>query len=671
MNIKSSKVYNIIIIAIIISSVLVDYVLVGPYQYISILTPSIGVILIYHTFYEKKSYVLSITAYLVSYFVFRQIIVQGDVYINVLLSIYKTITVILMSIVFQYLLSRVRNFGYKNMHIKDIVNYIWIVLVTTFIGATLNVLPIYLVFDYPNSLFWYGNTWIGYMFGVLIFGSAMNYSMLFDQDFVSIRKILYGLLYLIFLTGVVALMFSELLPVFTFSSFQYLILAMYMVAALVFNFRTIFISNYIVYVCYALFKYESLIDVDLTTELFSIIFVLMLLTAAGVLLKTVFLRYQEKEVEAIKTKESMKEFIFSTNEILRDVKVISSESDMYSKTFLRNMFRTGCSILDKFDHASLFIKKDGYVKFIDSIGYDVDYLNQFDLNADQFDWSFLKPVIVNDFKKLYSKSFSSDDDYIKKYPVILQSIRFTIFYDKEPVAGMSFDITEKNEQRFNSDDLSSYNELSEMINSYYHLFVIQNESNSFKDDIVISFVRALGLYDSYSGKHSEEVAYLALEMSKRLHLDDVLTDRIYWSAIVHDIGKIGIRSDIINKEGALTSEERKEVEKHSEFGFAILQSVEGLKEVALRVKHHHERWDGKGYPSGLKGDQIPLCSQILAVCDAVSAMSRNRTYSKAKTVEKIIEEIKLENGKQFSPRVANAMIEYLEESKLIDYYMNT
>jgi HD-GYP domain-containing protein (c-di-GMP phosphodiesterase class II) len=126
---------------------------------------------------------------------------------------------------------------------------------------------------------------------------------------------------------------------------------------------------------------------------------------------------------------------------------------------------------------------------------------------------------------------------------------------------------------------------------------------------------------------------------------------------MHDIGKIGIDENILNKPQKLSSDEWKEIEKHSEIGSRILSSVNEFSEIAEHVLEHHEKWNGKGYPRGLKGEEISLQARIIAVADAFDAMTRDRAYGKALSEEEAINEIRRCSGTQFDLEIAGVFVE--------------
>jgi putative nucleotidyltransferase with HDIG domain len=146
---------------------------------------------------------------------------------------------------------------------------------------------------------------------------------------------------------------------------------------------------------------------------------------------------------------------------------------------------------------------------------------------------------------------------------------------------------------------------------------------------VRSLVRTLDARDRYTAGHSAAVAIYARDIAARLGLSEDLQQLAHHCALVHDVGKIGLPPGLLEKPGALTLAERREMEEHSAIGESILAEVEGWGEIATIVRHHHERWDGQGYPDGLAHDAIPLISRIIAAADAYNAMTSDRPYRDA------------------------------------------
>lgn len=172
--------------------------------------------------------------------------------------------------------------------------------------------------------------------------------------------------------------------------------------------------------------------------------------------------------------------------------------------------------------------------------------------------------------------------------------------------------------------------------------------------VIAALSRAFEAKDRYHKGHMEKVAKyamaIAIELDPRLLLDDSLR----LAAMFHDLGKIAIPDEILHKPSKLTDEEYEIIKTHPEAGEVILTPLKFLKKVAKIVRHHQERWDGKGYPDGLKGEEIPLEARIIAVADAFDAMTSNRPYRKAMPVEEAVQEILRNSGTQFDPKVVDA-----------------
>jgi HD-GYP domain-containing protein (c-di-GMP phosphodiesterase class II) len=145
-------------------------------------------------------------------------------------------------------------------------------------------------------------------------------------------------------------------------------------------------------------------------------------------------------------------------------------------------------------------------------------------------------------------------------------------------------------------------------------------------------------------------------IAQQMQLDKDEVERIRYAALLHDIGKINIREDILNKPGKLTDEEFFIMSQHPVYGARIMEPVEEFKEILPYVYHHHERYDKKGYPDGLGGEEIPLASRILAVADSFDAMTSDRPYRNAMSLEKAVDEIKRSKGTQFDPQITELFL---------------
>ncbi len=174
-------------------------------------------------------------------------------------------------------------------------------------------------------------------------------------------------------------------------------------------------------------------------------------------------------------------------------------------------------------------------------------------------------------------------------------------------------------------------------------------------DVIECLTTAMDEKDKYTSGHSNRVADMAYDIAKELGLKGHKLETIHLAAHLHDIGKLGISEKILNKPEKLLPEEWEEIKRHPEIGFNILHKSHHMKEISHIVLHHHERWDGKGYPGGLKESQIPLGARIISVADSIDAMTYERPYRSAMSWGDCRREIIKNSGIQFDPEVVKAM----------------
>ncbi len=167
--------------------------------------------------------------------------------------------------------------------------------------------------------------------------------------------------------------------------------------------------------------------------------------------------------------------------------------------------------------------------------------------------------------------------------------------------------------------------------------------------------------DKYTNGHSLRVAEFSAMIGSKLNMSLEEVDDIYYIGLLHDIGKIGIPDEIINKASKLTEEEYTIIKTHPVIGSEILAKMSELPEIKVGARWHHERYDGKGYPDGLKGEEIPLVARIIGVADAYDAMSSTRSYRGVLSQETIRNEIQKCSGTQFDPTIAAIMLQIMEE----------
>lgn len=176
---------------------------------------------------------------------------------------------------------------------------------------------------------------------------------------------------------------------------------------------------------------------------------------------------------------------------------------------------------------------------------------------------------------------------------------------------------------------------------------------------VEALVKAIEAKDPFTGGHSERVTKYAMAIAREMGFTPEQIEEVRVGAVLHDVGKIGVPEAIINKAGGLSDDEWAVIKDHPRVGAEILDPFNTSKDVLAMVYHHHERFDGKGYPAGLKGDAIPLTARILKVADSFEAMTSGRAYRSAKTRTEAVEELKRCSGTDFDPAVVSALLSAL------------
>ncbi len=182
-------------------------------------------------------------------------------------------------------------------------------------------------------------------------------------------------------------------------------------------------------------------------------------------------------------------------------------------------------------------------------------------------------------------------------------------------------------------------------------------------DTIRALAAAIDAKDPYTKGHSERVAEMSLTLAQELNLSGREIENIEYTALLHDIGKIGIADVILGKSSSLTNKEFDKIKEHTVMGAKIIEPVDFLKNSYKAIYHHHEKYNGKGYPDGLKTEDIPLSARIIAVADAYDAMGSDRPYRKKFNKDKILKELKDQSGKQFDPEVVKVLFSVLDRER--------
>ena len=180
---------------------------------------------------------------------------------------------------------------------------------------------------------------------------------------------------------------------------------------------------------------------------------------------------------------------------------------------------------------------------------------------------------------------------------------------------------------------------------------------------IFAFAKTIEMRDHYTGKHAENTVYYSTEIAKVLNLSREETDHVKQAAVLHDLGKIGISDKILHKKSKLSTKEYDEIKKHPQIAADIIRPIQFMRDIIPFILYHHERWDGKGYPAGLKSEEIPIGARIISIADVYQALTSNRPYRKAFSKKEAMKIIKEGAGTQFDPVIVKVFIGILSKEK--------
>jgi len=260
---------------------------------------------------------------------------------------------------------------------------------------------------------------------------------------------------------------------------------------------------------------------------------------------------------------------------------------------------------------------------------------------------------------------------------VLEAIVCIPSYFRADLLGMLLLGKKNNGKKFNKQELNFFLALSSEVamamrnaQLFKALELELDKEHRLFMNTTIALAAAIEAKDRYTHGHTARVTDLSLEIAKKLikkrykALGPKFLQDLHIASLLHDIGKIGIPENILNKEGPLDDKEKKRMEEHPLVGVNILQFINELADCLAGVKYHHERYDGNGYPEGLKGDQIPLIAAIIAVADTFDAMTTERPYRRVLNKDDAVQEIMSLSGKQFDPQVTAVFFQLYQEGRI-------
>lgn len=345
--------------------------------------------------------------------------------------------------------------------------------------------------------------------------------------------------------------------------------------------------------------------------------------------------------------------------VINIVSDLNNENELKEKEFLSYLLKNAVNVVSEADYGKIYLIENGYCKFIEAVGHDLKKLNNLKPANSQLYYSSSNRVFNSKDHHFNSNKISEDlnNQFKKALKPIKESINANIVVNDIIIGRISLDIAEDSIKEFKDTTKIVMDSFAAIASSFFAFKDFNKLQNKFTKELISSIIAMLELYDNYTSGHSENVANLAAKIAKKMKLSKNLVTSAYWSGMVHDIGKILIPIDILNKKDSLTKKEFKLIKKHPVWGSEALSRSDSLRHISKYVLYHHERWDGRGYPEGKTKDEIPLISQIIAVADSWDAMRSQRAYRDTLTQNQALAELKKNKGKQFAPEVVDTFLE--------------
>jgi PAS domain S-box-containing protein len=346
---------------------------------------------------------------------------------------------------------------------------------------------------------------------------------------------------------------------------------------------------------------------------------------------------------------------------------LDNQNNLDQDQFLSHLLKQAVKIVQEADYGKVYLIEDGVCRFVDTVGHDIEILKN--LKIDQ------KSLFHYDESGIFtSEQYSINLEkiprkYLEEFEKGLKEIKDSLFINitvNESVVGrISLDIAADSSAKFKDTTKKVLQSFATLASSFFAFKRFDKLQGKFTKELISSIIKILEIYDSYTKGHSENVANLAAAVAEKMGLSRKMVVDTYWAGMVHDIGKLLVPVSVLNKKGRLSKEEYQLIKKHPVWGSQALADSDVLKHISKYILHHHERWDGNGYPEGLKGNQVPLISQIIAVADAWDAMRSERSYRKPMTKEEALAEIKNNKGSQFAPEIAEEFLELVSVENFV------
>ncbi len=347
--------------------------------------------------------------------------------------------------------------------------------------------------------------------------------------------------------------------------------------------------------------------------------------------------------------------LYEALEFLSDLRLRTSVED-----FMRKLLGAALMLLPEFDRGSVIMKDNDHYRYVAWIGFP-DEISKIRIPPEN---ALIpkddEPLIIDEIFR-YDEKFSTGEELEIYERIGTRKIKKTVAVgirvNGEAVGGFFLDSTKDVQPA--EEDLKVVQLFARIASIFITMKLYQEKERRYQKGIIRAMVKAMEARDPYTVGHSERVALYAVAIAKKMGMDMGTIDRIYWGSIVHDIGKLAIPEQILLKPTKLSREEFEVIKRHPVVGEEMIKEFPWLEDIRKIVRNHHERCDGKGYPDGLKCEEIPLEVRIVSIADSFDAMTSDRAYRKGMPLNVALKEVENQAGKQFDPQIVPVAIEVL------------
>ncbi|MCF4114254.1 MULTISPECIES: HD-GYP domain-containing protein [Dethiosulfovibrio] len=327
------------------------------------------------------------------------------------------------------------------------------------------------------------------------------------------------------------------------------------------------------------------------------------------------------------------------------------------ESFLSHLFRSAMSLVPEANAGCISVLEKDRWRFVDAVGHDLEGLNRLKLQS-RYMSTEERPIVKDHPSDRFIGVPEEIADEIRRLTLpAVSSCRYTIRSDGKVVGHLALDICGNTDAKFPESTVQTLESLGQIAGMFFSMRRVYKANQDLLEQVIMVLAEFLDDYDSCTRDHSKSVANLCRKTAEVMGLSKEESTRLYWAGLLHDIGKLTIPREIIMKPGPLTEEEYEIVKTHSEAGAAAVTKSKTLSDMAEPIRYHHERWDGKGYPEGLRGANIPLLARIISVCDVYDSITDDRPYRKRLTPEEASLEMKRSAGTQLDPGLVATFLE--------------